>query len=156
MLPLKEKHAILEARREHSSQFPETSSWIPTFNQFPHSMSQRKRRRRASSVASSSAGITGVGSTASSSQPSVDEPSDKKSKFEKRYKTATSSKEDVLRMSWHHLITMTLTRKIEKQMKSWTSSVYAHFSPPSIMEEDGEVTYDFVCKKWVMHVWIWT
>jgi hypothetical protein len=62
-------------------------------------MGQRKRQRRASSTASSLAGITGLGSTASSPQPSIDEPSDKKSKFEKRYKTATSSNEDVLRMS---------------------------------------------------------
>lgn len=60
---------------------------------------------------------------------------------------ATSSKEDVLCMPGHHLVTMILTRKIEKQMKSWTSSVYAHFSLPSIIEEDGEVTYVFVCKK---------
>jgi len=61
-------------------------------------MGQRKQRRRASSVASSSAGITGVGSTASSLHPSVDEPTDKKSKFKKRYKTTISSNEDVLRM----------------------------------------------------------
>jgi hypothetical protein len=56
----------------------------------------RKRGRRASSAASSSPGITATRSAASSPQPSIDEPTDKKSKFEKRYKTATKSNEDVL------------------------------------------------------------
>ena len=118
----------------------------------PHSMGQCKQWQCASSAASSSAGITGVGSTASSPQPSVDEPTDKKSKFEKRYKTAISLNEDVICMYWCYLITTSLTRNLEKQMKLWTSQ---HFNVPSIMEEDGEVTYTFICKKWVMHVWTW-
>jgi hypothetical protein len=62
-------------------------------------MHKRKQWQHVSSAASSSAGITGVGSTASSPQPSVDEPTDKKSKFEKWYKTVISSNEDVLSMS---------------------------------------------------------
>ncbi|KIM75183.1 hypothetical protein PILCRDRAFT_47678, partial [Piloderma croceum F 1598] len=33
------------------------------------------------------------------------------------------------------------------QLKSWTSAVYSHFKPPSITQEDGKVTYTFVCKK---------
>lgn len=40
-------------------------------------------------------------------------------------------------------------QKSRKQIKSWTSFVYAHFCPPSIVEEDGKVTYVFVCKRWV-------
>src|ERR1700683_1980282 len=64
----------------------------------------RKRGRRASSAASatsSSPDITATGSTASSPPPNTSltgtEPTDKKSRFEKRFKTATTSNEDVLR-----------------------------------------------------------
>jgi hypothetical protein len=110
-------------------------------------MGQRKRRRRASSAASSSANTLAVNGRGSSLQPSLDEPNDKKSKFNKRYKTATTSKEDVLRMLSYHPLPVRLIRETEKQMKSWTSAVYNHFEPPSIIEENDEVTYIFVCKK---------
>jgi hypothetical protein len=61
-------------------------------------MGQHKQWRWASSVASSSTDILAAGSRGSSPQPSLDEPNDKKSKFDKRYKNATTSNEDVLRM----------------------------------------------------------
>jgi len=36
------------------------------------------------------------------------------------------------------------------QMKSWSSDVYDHFKPPTISAENGEVIYNFVCKKQVL------
>ncbi len=34
-------------------------------------------------------------------------------------------------------------------MKSWWSTVYQHFEPPVIVEEDGKKLYKFVCKMYV-------
>ncbi|KIM72665.1 hypothetical protein PILCRDRAFT_15923 [Piloderma croceum F 1598] len=100
----------------------------------PNSRKQGRRASSAASAASSSPDITATGSTASSPPPNTSltgtEPTDKKSRFEQRFKTATTSNEDVL----------------QKQLKSWTSAIYRHFQPPSITQEDGEVTYMFVCK----------
>jgi hypothetical protein len=42
---------------------------------------------------------------------------------------------------------MWLIISTEKQMKTWSSAVYTHFKAPTIIEENGEVTYVFVCKK---------
>jgi len=61
-------------------------------------MPQRKRGRQHSPAASASSGqdVAG-GSTASSPAPtSASEPATKKSKFDKRFKTDTTSDEDVL------------------------------------------------------------
>ncbi|KAI0000332.1 hypothetical protein BJV77DRAFT_1147171 [Russula vinacea] len=102
-------------------------------------MGQQKRYRHTSSAASS-ADLANLHSSASSPLPTsspppfspprpVNDPCSKKAKFKRQFKTAMSSNE-----------------KAEKQMKLWTSSVYAHFCPPSIVEEDGKVTYVFVCK----------
>jgi len=65
-------------------------------------MGQRKRYRRASSAVSS-VDLTGALSPASSPPPTVDDPCSKKSKFEKRFNTATTSNEDVLSKSLQYL-----------------------------------------------------
>lgn len=64
----------------------------------PCSMGQHKWWWQASSVALSSADILAASSWGSSPQPSLEEPNDKKSKFDKWYKTTTTSNEDVLCM----------------------------------------------------------
>ena len=43
----------------------------------------------------------------------------------------------------------------EKQRKTWGSSIYDHFKPPTISDEDGEVVYHFVCKKHVSCLTSW-
>jgi hypothetical protein len=42
---------------------------------------------------------------------------------------------------------------MQMQMKSWTSKVYDHYKRPTILEEDGEVTYIFVCKMYAFFGW---
>jgi hypothetical protein len=112
-------------------------------------MAQRKRYRRASSAVSS-VDLTGT-SLASSPPPAAqaaDDPCSKKAKFEKRFDTANNSNEDILRKSLSvYLFMTTLTGKTEKQLDSWSSKFYSHYHRPSIVEENGEVTYVFVCKK---------
>jgi len=35
---------------------------------------------------------------------------------------------------------------VELQMKNWTSGCYKHFKPPIIIEDKGEIKYQFVCQ----------
>ena len=37
----------------------------------------------------------------------------------------------------------------EKQLKSWNLTVYGYFKPPTIIKEDGKVTYVFICKIYI-------
>ena len=117
-------------------------------------LGQRKRYRRESSAGSSTEGARVHPSRSSppvsSPPPPGIDPCSKKAKFERQFKTATSSNEDVSVSPDIICMLQALTKKTGKQMKSWTSSVYAHFRPPSIVDEDGKVTYVFVCKRCVM------
>ena len=110
-------------------------------------MPPHKRGHHISPAGSSKWDITAAGSVSSSPVPTGAKPT-KKSKFDKQFNTATTSDADVLSMFSYCIHNLTLTIGPEKQSKSWTSSVYTHFKPPSIStDDDGEVTYVFVCKK---------
>ena len=114
-------------------------------------MPPRKQGRHISPVGSSEWDITAAGSVSSSLVPTGAKPT-KKSKFDKQFKTATTSDADVLSMFSYCIHNLTLTIGPEKQSKSWTSSVYTHvythFKLPSIStDDDSEVTYVFVCKR---------
>lgn len=109
----------------------------------------KRRRRRGSNSSTGSNSSDSNASTRSDNERSNSEsesvsaaqsattvtakPLTKKEAFDKRFKTSTRPNEKVL----------------EKQMKLWKSSYYAHFkTPPNIIEEaDGEVKYQFICRQ---------
>jgi hypothetical protein len=93
-------------------------------------------------------------STASlASQPSVPAigakaDDERRSKFDKRYKTATSTDDEVLSSSFYLSMTLCFSEYIieENQMDQWSSDVYKHFKmPPAITVKNGIVTYVFTC-----------
>jgi len=94
-------------------------------------------------------------STASlASQPSVTAigakaDDERRGKFDKRYKTATSTDDEVLSSSFYlSMAPFFFSEYIieENQMDQWSSDVYKHFKmPPAITVKDGIVTYVFTC-----------
>lgn len=77
-------------------------------------------------------------------------------KFDRRYKTATNSNEEVrgVLASQHanQLLMLVVFPYPDLQVKAWNSDVYQHFvMPPDITLEKGEVRYVFACKKCVSY-----
>jgi hypothetical protein len=90
----------------------------------------------------------------------------KEAAFAERYDTANKTNEQVLsefffsffsffiwnktQLFSHCFCVVLLTWKsIELQLKNWSSACYKHFKPPVIIEEKGEVKYQFTCKTYV-------
>lgn len=84
--------------------------------------------------------------------------------FAERYDTANNTKEQVLSKSSFYIFFLVLqglmtlrrlgqlTRKfayLELQMKNWSSTCYDHFKTPTIIEEKGEIKYQFSCQTYV-------
>lgn len=114
---------------------------------FQPMMAPRKRGRQLSpAVSASDFADTSV---ASSPAPnSATETVSKKVKFNRRFKTDTTCDDDVLSGFGSAKVNI-LTRSSERQKATWNSDVYDHFKPPAIIDENGEVAYVFVCKKYV-------
>lgn len=56
-------------------------------------------------------------------------------------------------MTAHHLCVYVINVEIcyaELQMKNWSSACYKHFKPPVIIEEKGEIKYQFICQTYVL------
>jgi hypothetical protein len=103
-----------------------------------------KRQRTARTTSRSSVQTSPVQSRSPSPQPT-----DKKSRFEKRFDTANTSDVDVLGMYYRPIANFLLTDLIEKQRRTWTSSVYDHFDAPQIFRDGTSVRYVFICKRCV-------
>jgi hypothetical protein len=111
-------------------------------------MSSCRNRKRARAT-QSSAHTSPTTSPLPSRSPSP-VPTNKKSRFEKRYNMANTSDNDVLGMSTIILSYSLVTHVYKaKQKASWTSDVYDHYQPPCVVHDGDNVRYVFLCKKYI-------
>ena len=79
--------------------------------------------------------------------------------FAERYDTANKTKEQVLGKYYfvvfpgvQGLCVVCINVEpfdVALQMKNWSSACYKHFKPPVIVEEKGEIKYQFMCQTYV-------
>lgn len=111
----------------------------------------RRSRKRARTQDTDDAASSPPASRTSSPGPSTSKKATtEREKFDLAYETSTKSDADVLGELSVFPDHTTLEKKIDVQIKNWTSSVYDHYKmPPEIVRSGNDVKYIFQCKRCV-------